>query len=51
MAALIAIRRGSLLRPFYERLTERGRLRKVALVMVMRKLLVTLTAIVRDRMP
>jgi transposase len=51
MAALTAIRRGSPFRPFYERLTERGRPRKVALVAVMRKLLVTLNAIVRNRTP
>jgi transposase len=51
MAALTAIRRGSPFRPFYERLTGRGRPRKVALVTVMRKLLVTLNAIVRDRTP
>lgn len=51
MAALTAIRRGSPFRPFYERLTQRGRPRKVALVGVMRKLLVTLNAIVRDRTP
>jgi len=51
MAALTAIRRGSPLRPFYERLTQRGRPRKVALVAMMRKLLVTLNAIVRDRAP
>jgi transposase len=51
MAALTAIRRGSPFRPFYERLTGRGRPRKVALVAVMRKLLVTLNAIVRDRTP
>ena len=49
MAALTAIRRGSPFRPFYERLTQRGRPKKVALVAVMRKLLVTLNAIVRDR--
>src|SRR3954462_12124005 len=51
MAALTAIRRGSPFRPFYERLTQRGRPRKVALVAMMRKLLVTLNAIVRDRAP
>lgn len=51
MAALTAIRRGSPFRPFYERLTQRGRPRKVALVAVMRKLLVTLNAIVRNRTP
>jgi transposase len=48
MAALTAIRRGSPFRPSYERLTGRGRPRKVVLVPVMRKLLVTLNAIVRD---
>jgi transposase len=51
MAALTAIRRGSPFRPFYERLIQRGRPRKVALVAVMRKLLVTLNAIVRNRTP
>lgn len=51
MAALTTIRRGSPFRPFYERLTLRGRPRKVALVAVMRKLLVTLNAIVRNRTP
>ena len=51
MAALTAIRRGSPFRSFYEQLTQRGRPKKVALVAVMRKLLVTLNAIVRDRTP
>ncbi len=52
MAELTAIQRGSPFRPFYdERLTQRGRPRKFALVAVMRKLLVTLNAIVRDRTP
>lgn len=49
MAALTAIRRGSAFKPFYDRLTARGRPKKVALVAVMRKLLTTLNAIVRDR--
>ena len=49
MAALTAIRRGSPFRSFYERLTQRGRPKKVALVAVMRKLLVELNAIVRNR--
>lgn len=51
MAALNAIRRGSPFRPIYEQLTERGRPRKVALVAALRKLLVMLNAIVRDRTP
>lgn len=50
LAALTAIRRGSPFRPFYERL-KRGRPRKVSLVAMMRKLMVTLNAIVRDRAP
>ena len=51
MAALTAIRRRSPFRAFYERLTLRGRPKKVALVAVMRKLLVTLNAIIRDQTP
>jgi transposase len=51
MVALTAIRRSSPFRSLYERLTQRGRPKKVALVAVMRKLLVTLNAIVRDRTP
>jgi len=51
MAALTAIRRGSPFRAFYDRLTSRGRPKKVALVAVMRKLLTTLNAIVRDQTP
>lgn len=51
MAALTAIRRGSPFRSLYEQLTQRGRPKKVALVAVMRKLLVTLNAIVRHRTP
>src|SRR4051812_32066083 len=47
-AALTAIRRRSRFRAFYDRLTSRGRPKKVALVAVMRKLLTTLNAIVRD---
>src|SRR5215212_1794824 len=51
MAALTAIRRRSPFRAFYDRLTSRGRPKKVALVAVMRKLLTTLNAIVRDQTP
>ncbi len=51
MAALTAIRRRSPFRAFYDRLTSRGRPKKVALVAVMRKLLTILNAIVRDRKP
>ncbi len=51
MAALTAIRRRSPFRAFYDRLTSRGRPKKVALVAVMRKLLTTLNAILRSRTP
>src|SRR3954447_6558279 len=51
MAALTAIRRRSPFKAFYDRLTSRGRPKKVALVAVMRKLLTTLNAIVRDQPP
>jgi len=51
MAALTAIRCCSPFRAFYDRLTARGRPKKVALVAVMRKLLTTLNAIVRDQTP
>jgi hypothetical protein len=43
MAALTAIRRRSPFRAFYDRLTSRGRPRKVALVAVMGTLLTTST--------
>src|SRR4051812_19030351 len=49
MAALTAIRRRSPLRAFYERLTARGRPKKVALVPNMRKLLVILNAMAANQ--
>ncbi len=51
MAALTAIRRRSPFRAFYDRLTSRGRPKKVALVAVMRKLLTILNAILRNSTP
>lgn len=48
MAALVASRRNPALRAFYDRLVGRGKAPKVALVAVMRKLVVTLNAMVRD---
>ena len=51
MAALTAIRRHSPFRAFYDRLISRGRPKKVALVAVMRKLLTTLNAILRNHTP
>ncbi len=49
MAALTVIRRGSSFQPFNEGLILQGRPRKAALVSVMRKLFVTLDAIIRNR--
>jgi transposase len=51
MAALVASRYNAPLRTFYQRLRAAGKPGKVALVAVMRKLLTTLNAIVRDQQP
>jgi transposase len=48
MAALVATRYHPHIRPFYHRLLERGKPKKVAIVACMRKLLTILNAIVRD---
>ena len=51
MAALSAVRYNPALRACYQGLLERGKSPKLALVACMRKLLVILNAIVRDRAP
>jgi len=51
MAALVAIRHNPIFKAFYDRLTNRGRPKKVAIVAVIRKLLTTLNAILRDNTP
>jgi len=51
MACLVAIRHNPPLRRFYRRLREAGKPARLALVAVMRKLLTTLNAIVRDNKP
>lgn len=48
MATLVAIRHNPVIRKFYERLLANGKLKKVALVACMRKLLVILNAMLRD---
>jgi transposase len=48
MATLVAIRHNSVIRSFYERLLGKGKLKKVALVACMRKLLVILNAMIRN---
>ena len=51
MAALVASQHNPILRRFYQRLLEAGKPKKVALTAVMRKLLIIMNAIVRDRTP
>jgi transposase len=51
MAALIASRHNPAIEPFYKRLVAAGKPKKVALVACMRKLLVVLNAVMRDRTP
>lgn len=51
MAALVASRSNPVIRAFYERLLERGKEKKVALVACMRRLLVILNAMIRDLKP
>jgi transposase len=51
MAAVTAVRFNPIIKAFYERLIEKGKLPKVALVACMRKLLTILNAMLRDRQP
>jgi transposase len=51
MAALVATRCNPILRAFYARLLAAGKPKKVALTACMRKLLVTLNAMLRDGTP
>lgn len=51
MAALVAARYNEPLKNFYQRLVAAGKPKKVALVAVMRKMLVILNAMVRDKTP
>lgn len=49
MATLSATRHNPVIREFYQRLLKAGKLKKVAIVACMRKLLTILNAIIRDR--
>jgi transposase len=51
MAALVAVRHNPTLHPFYQRLVAAGKAKKLALTAAMRKLLVILNAMLRDRQP
>jgi transposase len=48
MATLVATQHNPVIREFYQRLLEKGKLKKVALVACMRKLLVILNAMIRN---
>ena len=50
MATLSATRRNPVIREFYQRLLKNGKLKKVALVACMRKLLTILNAMIRDHL-
>ena len=51
MGALVATRYNPQIKEFYERLVAAGKPKKVALVACMRKLLIILNALMRDRIP
>jgi transposase len=51
MATLSAIRFNPVIKAFYQRLIAKGKLKKVAIVACMRKLLVILNAMIRDNTP
>jgi transposase len=48
MSTLVATRHNPVIRDFYQRLLSKGKLKQVALVACMRKLLVILNAMIRD---
>jgi transposase len=50
MAALSASQTNPVIAAFYQRLTDRGKLKKVALTACMRKLLIVMNAMVRDQL-
>ena len=51
MGALVGVRYNPVIRALYARLLARGKPKKVALVACMRKLLIILNAMMRDRQP
>ena len=51
MAALVATRRNSVIRAFYQRLCQAGKAKKLALTACMRKLLTILNAMLKQRTP
>jgi transposase len=51
MAALVAVRHNPALRAFYQSLVAAGKAKKLAITAAMRKLIITLNAMLRDGQP
>ena len=51
MATLVATRHNPIIRDFYQRLLERGKMKKVALTACLRKFVIILNAMIRDSQP
>ena len=51
VAAMCAVQHNPVIRDHYQQLTQRGKAKKLALVACLRKLLVILNAMLRDRQP
>lgn len=51
MATLVATRHNSVIKAYYQKLVSAGKLKKVALVACMRKMLVTMNAIMHNQVP
>ena len=51
MATLVATRHNPTIRDFYQRLLERGKMKKVALTACLRKFIIILNAMIRDGKP
>ena len=51
MAAVTSVRCNSVVKPFYKRLVEKGKAKKLALTAVMRKIIIIINNIVKNKRP
>ncbi|KJV81684.1 hypothetical protein RHORCCE3_0877 [Rickettsia hoogstraalii str. RCCE3] len=51
MAAVTSVRCNSAVKPFYKRLAEKGKAKKLALTAVMRKIIIIINNIVKNKRP
>ncbi|BBJ31043.1 hypothetical protein RAS_01520 [Rickettsia asiatica] len=51
MAAVMSVRCNSAVKPFYKRLVEKGKAKKLALTAVMRKIIIIINNIVKNKRP